>query len=54
MPTSPSGRAEHGAKIERGRGYPHGGAARVVFEEQTRPIGRLLLDASLAGARRPY
>jgi len=32
-------------RIERGRGY-RPAAARVAFEEQTRPIGRLQLDAS--------
>ena len=38
-------------KIERGRGY-RPAAQRVAFEEQTRPIGRLLLDASFSPVRR--
>src|SRR2546430_155135 len=36
-------------RVERGRGY-RPAAARVAFEEQTRPIGRLQLDASVAPA----
>ena len=38
-------------KIERGRGY-RPAAQRLAFEEQTRPIGRLLLDASFSPVRR--
>jgi len=38
-------------KVERGRGY-RPAAQRVEFEEQTRPIGRLLLDASFSPVRR--
>src|SRR5277367_1245387 len=38
-------------KIERGRGY-RPAIQRVVFEEQSRPIGRLLLDASFSPVRR--
>ena len=38
-------------KIERGRGY-RPAVQRVAFEEQTRPIGRLLLDASFSPVRR--
>ena len=38
-------------KIERGRGY-RPAAQRIEFEEQTRPIGRLQLDASFAPVRR--
>jgi len=38
-------------RIERGRGY-RPAAARVAFEEQTRPIGRLQLDASFSPVRR--
>jgi len=38
-------------RIERGRGY-RPAAQRVEFEEQTRPIGRLLLDASFSPVRR--
>src|SRR5712672_1877415 len=37
-------------RIERGRGY-RPAAARVAFEEQTRPIGRLQLDASFSPVR---
>src|SRR4029077_6373110 len=41
-------------RVERGRGY-RPAAARVAFEEQTRPIGRLQLDASFSPGRRvPY
>ena len=38
-------------RIERGRGY-RPAAARAAFEEQTRPIGRLQLDASFSPVRR--
>src|SRR5437660_85433 len=38
-------------RVERGRGY-RPAAARVAFEEQTRPIGRLQLDASFSPVRR--
>src|SRR3977135_1652919 len=38
-------------RIERGRGY-RPAAVRVAFEEQTRPIGRLQLDASFSPVRR--
>jgi DNA-directed RNA polymerase subunit alpha len=38
-------------KVERGRGY-RPATQRVEFEEQTRPIGRLLLDASFSPVRR--
>ena len=38
-------------RVERGRGY-RPAAARAVFEEQTRPIGRLQLDASFSPVRR--
>ena len=38
-------------KIERGRGY-RPAVQRVEFEEQTRPIGRLQLDASFSPVRR--
>src|SRR5207237_1157241 len=38
-------------ELERGRGY-RPAAARVAFEEQTRPIGRLQLDASFSPVRR--
>src|SRR6202166_2150072 len=38
-------------KIERGRGY-RPAVQRVAFEEQSRPIGRLLLDASFSPVRR--
>src|SRR3984893_7160788 len=38
-------------RVERGRGY-RPAVSRVAFEEQTRPIGRLPLDASLPPARR--
>jgi DNA-directed RNA polymerase subunit alpha len=38
-------------KIERGRGY-RPAAQRAAFEEQSRPIGRLLLDASFSPLRR--
>ena len=38
-------------KIERGRGY-RPAIQRVAFEEQSRPIGRLLLDASFSPVRR--
>jgi DNA-directed RNA polymerase subunit alpha len=38
-------------KIERGRGY-RPAVQRAAFEEQTRPIGRLLLDASFSPLRR--
>ena len=38
-------------KIERGRGY-RPAATRIEFEEQTRPIGRLQLDASFSPVRR--
>ena len=44
-------RARHALKVERGRGY-RPAAQRVAFEEQTRPIGRLQLDASFS-ARAP-
>jgi DNA-directed RNA polymerase subunit alpha len=38
-------------KIERGRGY-RPAVQRAAFEEQTRPIGRLQLDASFSPVRR--
>ncbi len=38
-------------KVERGRGY-RPAAQRVEFEEQSRPIGRLQLDASFSPVRR--
>ena len=38
-------------KIERGRGY-RPAVQRVVFEEASRPIGRLLLDASFSPIRK--
>lgn len=38
-------------RIERGRGY-RPAASRAAFEEQTRPIGRLQLDASFSPVRR--
>ncbi len=38
-------------KIERGRGY-RPAVQRAVFEEQSRPIGRLQLDASFSPVRR--
>ena len=38
-------------KVERGRGY-RPAVQRVAFEEQSRPIGRLLLDASFSPVRR--
>ncbi|MCJ7453164.1 MAG: DNA-directed RNA polymerase subunit alpha, partial [Steroidobacteraceae bacterium] len=38
-------------KIERGRGY-RPAVQRIEFEEQTRPIGRLQLDASFSPVRR--
>src|SRR6202047_4757242 len=38
-------------RVERGRGY-RPAASRVAFEEQTRPIGRLQLDASFSPVRR--
>src|ERR1700722_15584113 len=38
-------------RVERGRGY-RPAAVRVAFEEQTRPIGRLQLDASFSPVRR--
>ena len=38
-------------KVERGRGY-RPAAQRVEFEEQSRPIGRLQLDASFSPIRR--
>jgi len=38
-------------RVERGRGY-RPAAARLAFEEQTRPIGRLQLDASFSPVRR--
>src|SRR6201993_59048 len=38
-------------RVERGRGY-RPAATRVAFEEQTRPIGRLQLDASFSPVRR--
>jgi DNA-directed RNA polymerase subunit alpha len=38
-------------KIERGRGY-RPAAQRIEFEEQSRPIGRLQLDASFSPVRR--
>jgi DNA-directed RNA polymerase subunit alpha len=38
-------------KVERGRGY-RPAVQRVVFEEQTRPIGRLQLDASFSPVHR--
>ncbi len=38
-------------RIERGRGY-RPAAQRAAFEEQTRPIGRLQLDASFSPVRR--
>ena len=38
-------------RVERGRGY-RPAAQRVAFEEQTRPIGRLQLDASFSPVRR--
>jgi DNA-directed RNA polymerase subunit alpha len=38
-------------RVERGRGY-RPAAARAAFEEQTRPIGRLQLDASFSPVRR--
>jgi DNA-directed RNA polymerase subunit alpha len=38
-------------KIERGRGY-RPAVQRVAFEEQSRPIGRLQLDASFSPVRR--
>src|SRR5271163_403075 len=38
-------------KVERGRGY-RPAVQRVSFEEQSRPIGRLLLDASFSPVRR--
>ena len=38
-------------RIERGRGY-RPAAQRIEFEEQTRPIGRLQLDASFSPVRR--
>ena len=38
-------------RVERGRGY-RPAAARAAFEEQSRPIGRLQLDASFSPVRR--
>jgi len=38
-------------RVERGRGY-RPAVSRVAFEEQTRPIGRLQLDASFSPVRR--
>jgi len=38
-------------KVERGRGY-RPAAQRIEFEEQSRPIGRLQLDASFSPVRR--
>ncbi|MGH8217873.1 MAG: DNA-directed RNA polymerase subunit alpha, partial [Steroidobacteraceae bacterium] len=38
-------------RVERGRGY-RPAAQRAAFEEQTRPIGRLQLDASFSPVRR--
>src|SRR5438094_195502 len=38
-------------RVERGRGY-RPAASRLAFEEQTRPIGRLQLDASFPPVRR--
>ncbi|MEZ5500404.1 MAG: DNA-directed RNA polymerase subunit alpha [Steroidobacteraceae bacterium] len=38
-------------RVERGRGY-RPAAQRVAFEEQSRPIGRLQLDASFSPVRR--
>src|SRR5437763_1486763 len=38
-------------RVERGRGY-RPAASRLAFEEQTRPIGRLQLDASFSPVRR--
>src|ERR1700727_2719563 len=38
-------------RVERGRGY-RPAAQRAAFEEQTRPIGRLQLDASFSPIRR--
>ena len=38
-------------KIERGRGY-RPAVQRLEFEEQSRPIGRLQLDASFSPVRR--
>src|SRR5665213_2965338 len=38
-------------RVERGRGY-RPAVQRVAFEEQSRPIGRLLLDASFSPVRR--
>src|SRR5919108_5500681 len=38
-------------RVERGRGY-RPAASRVAFDEQTRPIGRLQLDASFSPVRR--
>jgi len=38
-------------KVERGRGYRPAGQ-RLAFEEATRPIGRLLLDASFSPIRK--
>src|ERR1700739_4916562 len=38
-------------RVERGRGY-RPAASRLAFEEQTRPIGRLQLDALFSPVRR--
>ena len=38
-------------KVERGRGY-RPAAQRMAFEEQTRAIGRLQLDASFSPVRK--